>query len=74
VISKLSFRQVARATQYGPGIDVFSGNWIDDGDGVPDGDDLVGCTGGGYHNLALKAQANIPIRAAKRDLRERAGG
>ena len=71
VVSKIPFRQVQRTEEIAPGVDIFAGGWFDDGDGVPEpGDDLIGCDGGGFHQLGMKPVPVAP-RSAYRDARVR---
>ena len=66
-IAKVPIKQISKTDTFGPGLDVFAGAWYDDGDGVPEDspDDLIGCAGGGFFNLALKQIADPSPRATR---------
>jgi hypothetical protein len=72
-VAKVPIKQVSQTDTFGPGLDVYVGSWYDDGDGVPEDspDDLIGCAGGGFFNLALKQVANPSPRATRQLYGER---
>ncbi len=75
-VVKFSLKQIRNSGDIQPAnLDVRTGFWDDDGDGIPEAGGLdpeVNCTGGAHANLRLKVGSN-PRQVSRADLRAAAG-